>query len=102
GITAEWYQRDTRNMIIGGRSLPHTYGAGLSAPDGNHGNLRTKGWELAADYSHMFENGLRLSFNANISDATTMITKSADWNTPWENRSLSSTFATGKRYGDIY
>lgn len=100
GITAEWFQRDTRNMIIPGESLPDTYGA--NAPQGNYGNLRTKGWELAADYSHMFENGLRLSLNANISDATTVVTKGADWNTPWENRSLGSTFATGRRYGDIY
>ncbi|MFB5945324.1 SusC/RagA family TonB-linked outer membrane protein [Albibacterium profundi] len=100
GITAEWFQRDTRNMIISGEDLPAVYGA--SAPQGNYGNLRTKGWELAADYSHLFENGLRLTFNANISDATTVITKSADWNTPWENRLISSTFATGKRYGDIY
>src|SRR5690606_39586293 len=88
-------QRDTRNMIIPGESLPDTYGA--SAPQGNYGNLRTKGWELAADYSHMFENGLRLTLNANISDATTVVTKGADWNTPWEDRSLGSTFATGRR-----
>jgi len=31
-----------------------------------------------------------------------MITQSADWNTPWENRLINNTFTTGKRYGDIY
>src|SRR5690606_41456410 len=54
-------------------------------------------------YTTLFRsNGLRLTLNANILDATTVVTKGADWNTPWENRSLGSTFATGRRYGDIY
>ena len=100
GLVVELFQRDTRNMIIPGDALPATFGA--SAPQGNYGNLRTKGWELAADYSYRFENGLQLSVNANISDATTVTTKGADWKTPWENRNVNNTFTTGKRYGDIY
>src|SRR3546814_18686306 len=85
-------------MIIPGDDLPATYGTG--APQGNFGNLRTRGWELEADFSHRFDNGLRLSVNANISDATTVITKGADWQTPWENRNINNTFTTSKRYGD--
>ena len=100
GFVAEWFQRDTRDMIVGGEDLPATYGA--NAPEGNYGNLRTRGWELGADFSHSFENGLRLSLNANISDATTMITKYADWQTDESIRSLHNTFRTGKRYGDVY
>ncbi len=100
GLTAEWFQRATVDMLIAGEAMPDTYGA--SAPVGNYGNLRTRGWEIAADYSHQFDNGLRLSVNANIADAVTFITKSADWNTPWENRSLGTRFSTGRRYGDVY
>ncbi len=100
GFVFEWFQRDTKNMIIPGESLPATYGA--NAPQGNFGNLRTKGWEIAADFHHRFNNGITLRVNANISDAITDITKGADWNTPWENRSIHNTFTTGKRYGDIY
>lgn len=100
GLTFEWFQRDTRNMIIPGEALPATYGD--SAPEGNFGNLRTKGWEIAVDFNHRFANGLFLSVNANLSDAITDITKAADWNTPWENRKIDNTFTTGKRYGDIY
>ncbi len=100
GLGAEWYQRYTKNMIIAGQTLPDTYGA--SAPDGNYGNLRTRGWEVFADYSYKFDNGLKLNFNANIADAITMITKSADWNIAWENRKIDNTFTTGKRYGDVY
>lgn len=100
GVTAEWFQRDTEDMIIAGRSLPATFGRG--APLINGGNLRTRGWELDLNFNHQFENGLRVNLNANLSDAETMITKSADWNTAWEDRSLGTTFSTGRRYGDVY
>ncbi|WP_293300349.1 TonB-dependent receptor [Pedobacter sp. UBA4863] len=100
GLTAEVYQRYTRNMIIPGDALPATFGT--SAPQGNYGDLRTRGWELNLDFSHQLSNGLKLSFDANIADAVTFITKGADFQTPWENRSLSSAFSTGRRYGDVY
>lgn len=100
GFVFEWYQRSTKDMIIGGDALPATFGA--SAPLGNYGNLRTRGWEIAADFSHSFDNGLRLNFNANLADAVTMITKAADWRTPFENRNIHNTWVTGKRYGDVY
>ena len=100
GLVFEWFERYTRNMIIPGDALPATYGAG--APQGNYGDLRTRGWEIGADFNHRFRNGLRLSLNAHLSDATTYITKGADWNTPWENRNLSNQFSTGRRYGDVY
>jgi len=100
GLTAEVFQRYTRDMIIAGDALPATYGA--TAPQGNFGDLRTRGWELNLDFNHQFGNGLRLSFDANISDAVTFITKGADYQMPWENRLLSNAFSTGRRYGDVY
>ncbi len=100
GVTFDWFERKTLNMIIPGEALPATYGAG--APKGNYGNLKTTGWELALDFNHRFENGLGMNLTANISDAVTDITKGPDWNTAWENRSIDNTWTTGKRYGDIY
>lgn len=100
GVTFEYYQRTTNNMIIPGESLPNTFGA--SAPQGNFGQLRTRGWELNLDFSHRFDNGLRITANANLADAITVIRKGADWNTPWENRLLSTTYSTGRTYGDIF
>ncbi len=100
GLTMDWYQRDTKDMIIPGDALPHTYGA--SAPQGNFGNLRTRGWEIAVDYSHRFSNGIGLNVTAQISDAITDITKGADYKTPWENRNIHNNYTTGKRYGDVY
>lgn len=109
GITADWFQRNTNNMIMPGETLPATFGQAL-APRGNYGYLRTRGWEIALDYAHQFESGLRLSINANISDAVSYTTRGADWNTPWENRGIplghstaeNSIFSTGRRYGDVY
>jgi len=100
GVTFDWYRRDTKNMIIEGESLPVTLGA--TAPKGNYGSLRTKGWELSADFTHRFPNGLGINVMASISDATTYITKGADYLTPWEDRKLGTTYSTGRRYGDIY
>ena len=100
GFVFEWYQRDTKNMIIDGEALPNTFGA--AAPKGNYGHLRTRGWELGMDFTQHFGNDLTLTINANIADAITDIVKAADWNTPWENRLIDNTFTTGKRYGDLY
>lgn len=100
GFVFEWFERNTRNMIIPGNALPATYGA--SAPRGNYGNLRTRGWEFAIDFRHRFSNGIGVNVKGTLSDATSFITKGADWNIPYENRSLRNSFATGRRYGDIY
>jgi TonB-linked SusC/RagA family outer membrane protein len=100
GVTFDWFKRETRNMLMIGKDLPAT--AGTSAPTGNFGNLTTKGWELALDFRHRFDNGLGINVTANLSDAITDITKYADWDIPYENRRIDNTFVTGKRYGDIY
>jgi TonB-linked SusC/RagA family outer membrane protein len=100
GIVFDWYERNTNNMIIAGQTLPATYGA--SAPQGNYGNLRTRGYEISLDFNHRFKNGLGINLTANLSDAVTNITKAADWNTAYEDRLIDNTFTTGKRYGDIY
>lgn len=107
GVTADWYERNTNDMLVGGQVLPTTYGRDLvnyanTAPVGNYGTLRTRGWELSIDYTHRFESGLRINAMANMADATSVTVKGADWNTPWEDRLLSGTFSTGRRYGDVY
>jgi len=100
GVTAEVFQRYTRNMTISGNALPGSFGA--SPPLQNIGELRTRGWELNVDFSHQLDNGLILSVDANIADAITFITKGADHLIPWENRLLNTAFSTGRRYGDVY
>ena len=100
GVTFDWFRRNTKDMIIPGEDLPATLGT--TAPKGNYGDLRTTGWELAIDYHHRFANGLGITANVSLSDATTFVTKGADYLTPWADRDLSTTFSTSRRYGDIY
>ena len=100
GVIVDFFERETKDMIIPGEALPSTFGAG--AVKGNFGNLKTRGYEISLDFNHRFNNGLGMNLTANLSDAVTDITKAADWNTPFENRLIDNTFTTGKRYGDIY
>jgi hypothetical protein len=73
GLTMDWFQRDTENMIVPQEGLPTTFG--VSAPQGNYGNARTKGIEVQLDYAHLFNNGLRVTFTAMFADAVSKITK---------------------------
>ncbi|GAB3008370.1 TonB-dependent receptor [Niabella terrae] len=100
GVTFDWFERQTKNMIVAGLTPPNTFGA--SAPLGNYGNLKTRGWELIVDFNHRFQSGLGINLRANISDAVTDVTRGPDWNIDWANRSVGGSFTTGKRYGDIY
>lgn len=76
GVTFDWYQRDTKNMIVPGEGVTWTFGAG--SPKGNFGSLRTRGWELSIDYNHRFENGLGINAMVSLSDAQTEITAYGD------------------------
>ncbi|MDR3350803.1 MAG: TonB-dependent receptor [Prevotellaceae bacterium] len=100
GASFDWFRRDTKDMIIGGDTVPYVFGA--SAPQGNYGNLRTNGWEIALDFHYKFSNGLGVNALAMLADATSRVTKGADYLTPWEDRSIGSNWSTDARYGDIW
>ncbi|WP_300699157.1 TonB-dependent receptor [Bacteroides sp.] len=93
GVTFDWYQRDTKNMIVPGEGVTYTYGAG--SPKGNFGSLRTQGWELAIDYNHRFRNGLGVNGSFTLSDENGKITEYGD------TKSIDSWYV-GKTYGEIW
>lgn len=93
GVTFDWYQRDTKNMIVPGEGVTWTFGAG--SPKGNFGSLRTKGWELSVDYNHRFNNGLGINGMFTLSDATTKVTDYGD------TKSINSWYV-GQTYGEIW
>lgn len=93
GFTFDWFQRDTKNMIVPGAGVAPTFGAG--APKGNFGSLRTRGWEIALDYNHRFNNGLSVNAMFTLSDAKTEITEYGD------TQSIDSWYV-GKTYGEIW
>ena len=68
----DWYQRDTRDMLIAGVQLPDVVGA--SAPTRNAADMRTRGWELSMSWRDKIgEWGYNIGFN--LYDHTSKITK---------------------------
>ena len=67
GLTFDWYQKTTKNMFS--RSEGTTWTLGGAAPWGNFGQLQTRGFEIAVDFNHRFDNGLGINLRANLDDA---------------------------------
>jgi TonB-linked SusC/RagA family outer membrane protein len=97
GVTFDWFQRTTNNMIAPGITLPYAYGA--AAPVGNYAELTTKGWEFALDYNHRFKNGIGVNAMITVSDAITDITGYVEGAT---KGTAATSYWKGKRYGDIW
>ena len=96
----DWYQRDTKDMLAPGQVLPDVLGA--SAPYGNNGSLRTRGWDLSLGWNHSFGDW-DVYATANLSDSRTQVTK-------WNNEShliysynpSTSNYYEGQYFGDIW
>ena len=83
-------------MIASGEEVPSFFGA--AAPMTNIGELTTEGWEIGADFRHVFSNGLKLGVTANLSDALSTITKHRNG----LNTALDGSNYKGKIYGEIW
>ncbi|MCH7411028.1 TonB-dependent receptor [Belliella sp. DSM 111904] len=93
GVTFDWYRRTTSDMHSAGLVLPSSFGT--AATKQNLGELQTTGWELAVDYNHKFNNGLRLFSTVMLSDFKEVITDFAD------NRGVNSN-RPGRVLGEIW
>jgi TonB-linked SusC/RagA family outer membrane protein len=97
GFTFDWYQRDTKDMLIPSEGVADTYGT--TAPVGNYGSLRSRGWEFSVDYNHRFANGVGINAMFTLADATTKVTKYG------ANTSIGNgpnNWYEGKTYGEIW
>ena len=92
-LTYDWYQRDTKNMIVPLEGIPATFGTG--APKGNFGSLRTRGWELTLNLNHRLRNGLGMNATFTISDAKSTIQEYGS------SRSIDAWY-NGKTYGELW
>ncbi|KAA6324937.1 TonB-dependent receptor SusC, partial [termite gut metagenome] len=92
-ISFDWYQRDTKDMLAPGQTMPQVLGT--TAPQVNAGSLRTRGWELNIDWRHKFED-VTLYAGFNLADYTTKVT---EWDNP--ERLLNQNY-TGKIVGEIW
>ncbi len=96
-LTADFYIRDTKNMLTEAMTLPAVYGS--AAPKTNAADLRTKGYELSVSWRDGFKlAGKPFSYGvaATLGDYKTVITK-------YENPTkLLSDHYVGKVLGDIW
>ena len=96
-VTADFYIRDTKNMLTKSMTLPSVYGS--TAPKTNAADLRTKGYEISVSWRDGFMlAGQRFNYGvaASLGDLKTVITK-------YENESkLLSDHYVGKVLGDIW
>ena len=75
-LTADYYMRDTKGMMVNGASLPAVYGA--SVPKENAADMRTKGWEIGLSWHDNFNLlGKKFAYTvrANIGDYKTKVTR---------------------------
>jgi TonB-linked SusC/RagA family outer membrane protein len=93
GLTFDWFQRDTRNMIVPQEGFTATFG--VTAPQSNYGSLRTKGFEIEANYRHQFTKGFGFNLVATLSDAVTKVTE-------YGTTLNIDNYYVGKTYGEIW
>jgi len=98
GFSFDWYQRDTKNMIVPQEGIPVTFGTG--APQSNFGSLQTKGIEIQIDYNHRFKNGIGINLTATLADASTTITKYGSSYSIGSD--ASPNWYVGRTYGEIW
>ena len=92
-FTFDWFQRDTKDMLAPGMTMPGVLGA--NSPFMNKGHLRTRGWELGISWNHSFGEA-DVYANFSIYDGKTKV---VEYNNP--TMPLNG-FYTGATYGDIW
>ena len=96
-VTADFYMRDTKNMLTQAMTLPAVYGS--SAPKTNAADLRTSGYEISVSWRDGFNlagKPFQYGVAASLGDYKTVITK-------YENPTkLLSDHYVGKVLGDIW
>ena len=96
-VNADFFIRDTKNMLTAGMTLPAVYGE--AAPKENAADLRTSGYELAIswkDHKSVLGKPMYYGVTATLGDFVTVITRFDN-----EKKILSDNYV-GKRLGDIW
>lgn len=97
-LVADFYVRNTKDMLTAGVALPSVYGA--SVPKMNAANMRTEGYELSLNWQDRF-NLANQTFSYHIgfvmSDYKSTITK---YDNP--NKSFAKAHYVGQRLGEIW
>lgn len=90
----DYYERKTEDMLTKSKTLPAILG--VSEPQANAADLKTKGWELSLSWNDVLENGLQYSATFSLSDYKAKITK---YDNPSKN---ISDYYVGQTIGEIW
>ncbi len=100
-VTAEWYQRLTKDMLAPGNAIPSAVGA--DAPYTNGGELQSHGWEVTVSWNHQFNKDLRVYANASIGDSKIKVKKWNNTGAKLIGHTNSTSYAyEGETWGDIW
>lgn len=97
-FSADFYIRDTKDMLTAGVALPSVYGA--DSPKMNSVDLRTKGYELSLSWRDEFQllrRPFTYSVTVTFNDYVTNITKYAN-----PDRTFAKSYYEGMRWGEIW
>ena len=97
-FSADFYIRDTKDMLTSGVALPSVYGA--DSPKMNSADLRTKGYELSLSWRDEFQllrRPFTYSVTVTFNDYVTDITK---YDNP--DRTFAKSYYEGMRWGEIW
>ena len=97
-FSADFYIRDTKDMLTAGVALPSVYGA--DSPKMNSADLRTKGYELSLSWRDEFQllrRPFTYSVTVTFNDYVTNITK---YDNP--DRTFAKSYYEGMRWGEIW
>lgn len=93
-VTADWYQRHTKDRLGSAEALPAVIGATI--PKKNNSELRTNGWEIAVTWRDQVNDDFSYSVSAMLYDYYSTVTK---YNNP---TNILTTDYEGKRVGDLW
>lgn len=93
-ITADWYQRHTRNRLGPAEALPSVIGAVI--PKMNNSELRTNGWELMISWRDRINDDFSYTISAMLYDYYSTVTK---YNNP---TNILTTDYEGMKVGEIW
>ena len=99
-LTAEVYERLTKDMLAPGNAIPSAVGAG--APYTNGGELQARGWELSVAWHKQFSKDLGLYANFSIGDSKIKVKKWNNANKIIGHTNDVSYAYEGQTWGDIW
>lgn len=99
-LTAEVYERLTKDMLAPGNAIPSAVGAG--APYTNGGELQARGWELSVAWRKQFSKDFGLYANFSIGDSKIKVKKWNNANKIIGHTNDVSYAYEGQTWGDIW